>query len=61
MIVYEDHPLWKKKVSDEVRQVLAASDAIYRVLVEKLSVAPAEATRMRNDWVAVRCGMKGEE
>ena len=61
VIVYEDHPLWKKKVSDEVRQVLAASDAIYRVLVEKLSVAPAEATRMRNDWVAVRCGMKGEE
>ena len=61
VIVYEDHPLWTKKVSDEVRQVLAASDAIYRVLVEKLSVAPAEATRMRNDWVAVRCGMKGEE
>ena len=61
VIVYEDHPLWKKKVSDEVRQVLAASDAIYRVLVEKLSVAPAEATRMRNDWVAVRCGIKGEE
>ena len=59
VIVYEDHPLWKKKIDEGVRQVLAASDAIYRVLVEKLAVQPAEATRLRNDWVAVRCGMKG--
>ena len=58
VIVYEDHPLWKKKIDEKVRQVLAASDAIYRVLVERLGVAPAEATRLRNDWVAIRCKMK---
>lgn len=59
VIVYEDHPLWKKKIDEGVRQVLAASDAIYRVLVERLGIHPAEAARLRNDWVAIRCGMKG--
>lgn len=59
VIIYEDHPLWKKRIDETVRQILAASDAIYRVLVERLGVEPSEATRLRNDWVAIRTGMKG--
>ena len=59
-MLFKNHPLWKKKIDDEVKQILATSDAIYRVLVEKLGLDTSNALKIRNEWVSKRTeGMKG--
>jgi len=60
VMVFKNHPLWKKKTDDEVMRILATSDAIYRVLVEKLGLDTSKALKIRNEWVQKRTGnMKG--
>lgn len=54
VIVYKNHPLWRKKIDGEVRQILATSDSIYRALVEQLNVDCQSALTIRNEWVAQR-------
>lgn len=60
VMVFKNYPLWKKKTDDEVMRILATSDAIYRVLVEKLGLDTSKALKIRNEWVQKRTGnMKG--
>ena len=54
VLVYKDHPLWRKKIDGEVRRIIATSDAIYRSLVEELSVESRKALKIRNEWVSQR-------
>lgn len=54
VILFKDHPLWSKKVDDNVKKIVAASDAIYRTLVEQFAFDASEATRIRNEWVWLR-------
>ena len=54
VIVFGDHPLWETKIDAEVVKILASSDAIYRMLVEKLDMDASEALRIRNEWVLKR-------
>lgn len=54
VIVYNNHPLWKKKVDDEARLILATQDSIYRMLVEKLQFETSKALKIRNEWLAKR-------
>lgn len=54
VVVFKNHPLWEKKIDSEVIKILATSDAIYRVLVEKLEFDTSEALKIRNDWVYSR-------
>lgn len=54
VILFKSHPLWSKKVDDEVRKIIATSDAIYRMLVEKLGFDTSKALKLRNEWVAQR-------
>ncbi len=59
VILFKSHPLWKKKVDDEVRKIVATSDAIYRMMVEKLGIDTSKALKIRNEWVMKRTeGMK---
>ncbi len=59
VILFKNHPLWSKKVDDEVRKIIATSDAIYRMLVEKLGFETSKALKIRNEWVTKRTeGMK---
>lgn len=59
VILFKSHPLWRKKVDDNVRQIIATSDAIYRMLVEKLYFDTSKALKIRNEWVTKRTeGMK---
>lgn len=60
VMVFKNHPLWKKKTDDEVMRILATSDAIYRVLVEKLGFDTSKALKIRNEWLQKRTeSMKG--
>lgn len=60
VIVFKDHPLWGKKTDDEVIRILATSDSIYRVLVEKLYFDTSKALKIRNEWLTKRTErMKG--
>lgn len=54
VMVFKSHPLWKKKTDDEVMRILATSDAIYRVLVEKLAFDTSKALKIRNEWLLKR-------
>ena len=54
VIVFADHPLWSKKVDSEVVAILATSDAIYRMLVEKLDMDTYKAHRLRSSWISNR-------
>lgn len=54
VLVYKDHPLWRKKIDSEVRRIIATSDAIYRSLVEELDVDSRKALKIRNEWVSQR-------
>ena len=54
VILIKNHPLWSKKVDDEARMIVATSDAIYRMLVEKLSIDTSKALKIRNEWVRKR-------
>lgn len=59
VILFKSHPLWRKKVDDEARKIIATSDAIYRMLVEKLGFETSKALKIRNEWVSKRTeGMK---
>ena len=52
VIVYKDHPLWRKKIDGEVRRIIATSDAIYRMLVEQFNEDCRKALKIRNEWVS---------
>lgn len=54
VLVYTEHPLWKKKIDSEVRKIVAVSDAIYRTLVVELGVDSRKALSIRNEWVTQR-------
>lgn len=54
VVMFKTHPLWQRKVDSEVIKVLATSDAIYRVLVEKLGRDTSEALKIRNEWINKR-------
>lgn len=54
VIVIKNHPLWQNKIDSEIKKTLATSDAIYRVLVEKLNREPSEAFKVRNEWINKR-------
>ncbi len=54
VIVFNNHPLWKKKVDGESRVILATQDSIYRMLVEKLQFDTSKALKIRNEWLAKR-------
>ena len=54
VLVYKNHPLWRKKIDGEVRRIIATSDAIYRTLVEQLNFDSRKALTIRNEWVSQR-------
>ena len=54
VLVYKNHPLWRKKIDSEVRKIIATSDAIYRTLVVELDVDSRKALTIRNEWVSQR-------
>lgn len=54
VIVYKNHPLWRKKIDGEVRKIIATSDAIYRALVDYFDVDSRKALKIRNEWVSQR-------
>ena len=54
VIVFKEHPLWRKKIDSEVRKIVATSDAIYRALVEQLNYDSRKALAIRNEWVSQR-------
>ena len=54
VIVFKNHPLWKMKVEDKAKVVLAVQDSIYRLLVEKLQFDTAKALKIRNEWLDAR-------
>lgn len=54
VLVFKNHPLWHKKIDNEVRKIVATSDAIYRALVEQLSYDSRKALAIRNEWVSQR-------
>lgn len=54
VLVFKNHPLWRKKIDSEVRQIVATSDAIYRTLVVELGVDSRNALKIRNEWVTQR-------
>ncbi len=54
VIVYKNHPLWRKRIDKEVRQIVATSDSIYRMLVEQLGYDCRKALAIRNEWVSQR-------
>lgn len=54
VLVYKNHPLWRKKIDGEVRKIIATSDAIYRALVVDLNVDSRKALKIRNEWVSQR-------
>lgn len=52
VLVFKNHPLWQYKIDNELRKVLAISDAIYRTLVVELGVDSRKALKIRNEWVS---------
>lgn len=54
VLVYKNHPLWRKKIDSEVRKIIATSDAIYRALVDNNYVDSRKALAIRNEWVSQR-------
>lgn len=54
VLVFKNHPLWRKKIDSEVRKIVATSDAIYRALVEQLGYDSRKALAIRNEWVSQR-------
>ena len=58
VVMFKEHPLWQKKIDSDVIEILATSDAIYRVLVEKLGRDTNEALKIRNEWMNQRVSIK---
>lgn len=54
VLVYKNHPLWRKKIDNEVRKIIATSDAVYRTLVVELNIDSRKALTIRNEWVSQR-------
>lgn len=54
VLIYKNHPLWSRKIDDESKQIIAISDAIYRMLVVELNYDTREAFKIRNDWLNMR-------
>ncbi len=54
VLVFKNHPLWRKKIDSEVRKIIATSDAIYRTLVSELGYDSRKALKIRNEWVTKR-------
>ena len=54
VLLFKNHPLWAKKIDPEVQKILAISDSIYRVLVEKMHFDTSDALKIRNEWVKKR-------
>ena len=54
VIIFKNHPLWEKKIDDEVKRIIATSDAIYRMLVEQLNYETPKALKIRNEWLNMR-------
>ncbi len=54
VLVFKNHPLWRKKIDSEVRKIIATSDAIYRALVDYNYVDSRKALMIRNEWVSQR-------
>lgn len=54
VLVYKNHPLWSKKIDNEVRRIIATSDAIYRALVDYFDMDSRKALKIRNEWVEQR-------
>ena len=54
VLVYKNHPLWRKRIDSEVRRIIATSDAIYRALVDYVDIDSRKALKIRNEWVAQR-------
>lgn len=54
VLLFNNHPLWVKKIDPEVQKILAISDSIYRVLVEKMHFDTSDALKIRNEWVKKR-------
>jgi len=59
VILFRDHPLFEKNPNWELMEIVATSDAIYRLLVETLSYDAYEARTIRNEWLWKRTA-KGE-
>lgn len=57
VVLYAGHKLWGNFTADieKVARVLATSDAIYRMLVEKLDYDPRNAQNLRNEWIRSHC------
>lgn len=58
VIMFKDHPLWKKKQDENVIKILATYDSIYRLLVEKLEFDTSEALKIRNEWIKKRTAIE---
>ena len=58
VIMFKDHPLWKKKQDEDTIKILATYDSIYRLLVEKLGLDTSEALKIRNEWIKQRTGVE---
>lgn len=54
VLLYKNHFLWNKEIDPDVQKILATSDAIYRVLVEKLNIDTSDALKIRNEWLKNR-------
>lgn len=59
VITYTNHPLWTGKENPETVKTIAIADAIFRVLVTKLSVQPSEAFKIKNSWIMTRINGSG--
>lgn len=51
VILIKNHPLWNKKVDIDVQKIIATSDSIYRMLIEKLKFDTSDALKIRNEWI----------
>lgn len=54
VIVIKNHPLWDKRIDSNIQKILSTSDAIYRMLVEKLHFDSSDAVKIRNEWINKR-------
>jgi hypothetical protein len=54
VIVISNHPLWDKKIDNDIIKILVTSDAIYRMLIERLKFNTVDALKIRNDWINKR-------
>lgn len=61
VILYSKHPLWNKRVDSEIQKIVATADAIYRMLVEKLSYDTSDALKIRTEWFLTKFNIDKRE